>query len=203
VNDRVAINTTFCKRKGKLITFLGCKNPKASERKVTKKESLFGLYASQQEMDKIISWLWGHFPNLTFSSVHKLLLGKIKWRLHSKTKAPTKLKLRDWKYLKNEKILIEFFKHFQQEKIDFNLPLTESYKELLISIRDAADAIIPEKKKFIREDKEICSMRDNLKAAKIISRQNPKTMKTEWLPIHFLCNLLNFAWKRLKSTLSN
>ena len=47
-----------------------------------------------------------------------------------------------------KKILIEFFKHFQQEKIDLNLPLTESYEELLISIRDAAEAIIPEKEVF-------------------------------------------------------
>ena len=58
-----------------------------------------------------------------------------------------------------------------------NLPLTESYEELLISIRDAAEAIIPEKeffkKKFIWEDKEICTMRDNLKAAKVLYRQNP------------------------------
>ena len=44
-----------------------------------------------------------------------------------------------------KKILVEFFKHFQQEKIDLNLSLTESYEELLISIRDAAEAIIPEK----------------------------------------------------------
>jgi hypothetical protein len=76
-----------------------------------------------------------------------------------------------------KKILMEFFKHLQQEKIDLNLPLTERYEELLVSIRDAAEAIIPEKeffkKKFIWDDKEICTMRDNLKAAKVLYRQNP------------------------------
>ena len=60
---------------------------------------------------------------------------------------------------------------------DSNLPLTERYEELLISIRDAAEAIIPEKeffkKKFIWEDKEIGSMRDNHQVAKVLYRQNP------------------------------
>ena len=37
-NELVAINTTFCKRKGKLITFLGCKKPKVSEKKVTNRK---------------------------------------------------------------------------------------------------------------------------------------------------------------------
>jgi hypothetical protein len=176
-NDLVAINTTFCKRKGKLITFLGCKKPKASERKVTKRKVCLDYMLVNKKWTRSFRDCEAIFPNLTFSSDHKLLIGKIKWRLRSKTKAPTKPKLRDWKYLKNEKILIEFFKHFQQEKIDLNLPLTESYEELLISIRDAAEAIIPEKelfkKKFIWEDKEICSMRDDLKAAKVLYRQNP------------------------------
>ena len=61
--------------------------------------------------------------------------------------------------------------------IDSNLSLTESYEELLISVREAAEAIIPEKeftkKNFIWEDEDICSMRHDLKAAKVLYRQNP------------------------------
>ena len=59
---------------------------------------------------------------------------------------------------------------------DSNLPLTERYEELLISIRDAAEAIFQKrffKKKFIWEDKEVGSMRDNLQAAKVLYEQNP------------------------------
>ena len=68
-------------------------------------------------------------------------------------------------------------KAFPGGKDRYNLPVTESYEELLISIRDAAEAIILEKefikKKFIWEDEDICSMRDDLKAAKVLYRQNP------------------------------
>ena len=59
---------------------------------------------------------------------------------------------------------------------DSNLPLTERHEELLISIRDAAEAIFQTRflnKKFIWEDKEIGSMSDNLQAAKVLYRQNP------------------------------
>ena len=85
------------------------------------------------------------------------------------------MKLREILALRLVKLLLDrdLRDSVELSMFDSNRPLTERYEELLNSIRSNYSRKGFFNKKFIREDKEICSMIDNLQAAKVLHRQNP------------------------------